>query len=67
MTHSGEDHAVVYWSVNATDNSGTVIQIGESHTPGSSFPIGTTTVQYNFTDPSSNYEIYSFSITIIGK
>ena len=46
--------AVNFADATATDNSGTVTLTGRTHTSGSSFPVGDTTVIYTFADASSN-------------
>lgn len=52
----------------ATDLSGTVNLVTRSHTPGSSFPLGTTGVTYTFTDASNNPSTCSFNVVVsVGK
>jgi alpha-D-ribose 1-methylphosphonate 5-triphosphate synthase subunit PhnG len=57
---------VVTWTApTATDNSGSAFVVYSSHTSGSSFPVGVTTpVTYVFSDPSSNYAVCTFFVTI---
>ncbi|MDD5151107.1 MAG: HYR domain-containing protein, partial [Flavobacterium sp.] len=60
--------AVVTWTEpTATDNctsSGSLVWT-KSHTPGSVFPIGTTTVTYTATDASNNIsDVCSFDVTV---
>ena len=48
----------------ATDNSGMIPTVTQSHLPGDSFPVGTTQVTYTFTDMAGNQATCSFSLTI---
>nr|XP_006817910.1 PREDICTED: uncharacterized protein LOC100373477 [Saccoglossus kowalevskii] len=59
--------AFVSWSPpTATDNSLAVLTESTNYaTPSGWFPIGTTTVYYNFTDPSDNTASCAFQITVI--
>ena len=50
----------------ATDNCGNATVTG-THTPGQSFPAGTTTVTYTATDGSGNSVSCSFTVTVIGS
>ncbi|XP_033099723.1 uncharacterized protein LOC117103263, partial [Anneissia japonica] len=64
-TDEGAGDRVVYWTEpTATDNSGNV-SITRSHTNGSTFDLGDTTVMYNFSDPSGNTATCEFTVTII--
>lgn len=55
--------AVVSWTPPGfTDNCSATLT--SSHSPGSTFPIGSTTVTYTATDPSGNSSICSFNITV---
>ena len=66
-TDDGAPDRVVYWTEpTATDNSGTV-SVMQSHTNGSTFELGDTTVTYNLSDPSGNTATCEFIVTIIGK
>ncbi|KAJ8041072.1 Hyalin [Holothuria leucospilota] len=56
---------VSFAEATATDNSGTATLASRSHTPGSFFVTGSTTVTYTFVDPSGNSASCSFEITII--
>ncbi|XP_022082302.1 mucin-2-like isoform X2 [Acanthaster planci] len=61
----GTPSTLVNWPFpTATDNSGTVNTF-TSNEPGSSFPVGQTTVTYTFTDPSGNTVARSFDINVI--
>ena len=58
--------AVVNWvEPTATDNSVSQI-LTSNHSPGESYPIGVTTVEYTSVDPSGNTVMQSFTITING-
>ena len=50
----------------ASDNSGSYT-LTSSHSSGSEFPIGVTTVSYTATDAAGNSVIESFTIEVIGK
>ncbi|XP_072048991.1 uncharacterized protein [Amphiura filiformis] len=66
-TDVGLSSATVSWTEpTASDNSESVT-ITSSHTPGSSFFIGDTTVTYTAVDPSSNTVTASFIVTIQDK
>ncbi|XP_071819452.1 uncharacterized protein [Apostichopus japonicus] len=56
---------VVWTEPTAVDNSGSVTLTLRSHSPGSAFAVGSTLVTYEFTDPSSNVEICSFTVTVV--
>ncbi|XP_072013269.1 uncharacterized protein [Amphiura filiformis] len=63
---TGLGGAVIEWDeATATDNSGTATLVSRSHTPGSFFSIGETSVTYTFTDPSGNRGTCSFTVSII--
>ncbi|XP_077865641.1 hyalin-like, partial [Saccoglossus kowalevskii] len=65
-TDDGASWANVTWgAVNATDNSGSVIDVYVYHAPGSNFPIGSTIVTYSAVDAYNNTGYCSFSVTII--
>ena len=50
----------------AVDNClGTISYTTQSHAPGSTFPVGVTTVTYTFTDNASNTSTTSFTVTVI--
>ena len=57
---------VVFQEPQATDNSNTVMIVSRDRTPGSNFPIGTTSVCYMFEDPSSNRATCCVDVTVIG-
>lgn len=59
-------NAIVSWTVpDATDNCTVNPTMTESHLPGSSFPVGITTVLYDFTDDSGNTSSCSFTVEVI--
>lgn len=61
----GQCAAVVSWTPpTASDNCG-VPSLVASHEPGSSFPVGTTTVTYTATDDASNTALCSFDVTVL--
>ena len=55
---------VVWIEPTATDDSGLVSRVSQSHRPGDSFTVGTTSVTYRFTDPSGNQADCAFTVTI---
>ncbi|PIK61977.1 putative hyalin [Apostichopus japonicus] len=61
----GVTSAVAFWvEPTATDVSGTATLLSRSNGPGESVPLGTTIVNYIFTDASSNTATCTFSITV---
>ncbi len=62
----GRTNTTVNWTIpTATDASGTVILLSQSHTPGiSSFMPGRTTVTYKFVDGSGNEASCNFDVII---
>jgi hypothetical protein len=58
--------AVVTWAEPTASDvcCGTVPWTARSHAPGSSFPVGTTTVTYTFIDGCGNLASCSFSVTV---
>ena len=64
-TDFGRCGATVGWSIPIVrDSCGIAIITYASHTPGSTFPVGTTTVEYIATDGSDNTATCSFNITV---
>ena len=63
-TDPGQTNAVVYFSALAFDNSGSSI-VTCTPPPGTTFPIGTNTVQCVGVDPSGNAATNSFTITVV--
>ncbi len=55
---------VTWIEPTATDNSGMVPTITQSHQPGDSFTMGSSQVTYTFTDIAGNEAVCTFSITI---
>ena len=63
---SGLPTAIIDWTEpSATDNSGSQT-LTSSHTPGSSFSIGVTSVEYRAVDSAGNEAVASFTVTIEG-
>ena len=60
----GECGAVVSFSVTATDNCDNNFSLSLSHSSGSFFPVGTTTVSATATDKEGNSSQCSFDITV---
>ncbi|XP_072046397.1 hyalin-like [Amphiura filiformis] len=61
----GTKNTTVVWSIpSATDISGNVTLVSQSHIPGSSFVPGKTTVTYKFVDGSNNEAFCTFDILI---
>ncbi|XP_072169503.1 uncharacterized protein [Diadema setosum] len=62
---AGTAGEVVTWNMpTVSDNSGVVIFVSSTANPGDFFPIGGTTVIYNYQDPSGNTNFCSFTVTI---
>ena len=62
-TDNGVCGALVNWTVPSyTDNCGASMTF--THTPGTLFPVGTTTVTYTVTDGAGNVSICSFTVTV---
>ena len=55
--------AVTWTEPTATDNSGMIPSVTQSHRPGDSFSLGTAQVIYRFTDMSGNEATCSFAVT----
>ena len=55
---------VIWTEPTASDNSGMVPTVTQSHQPGDSFNVGTTTVTYTFTDMAGNQVQCSFTVTV---
>ena len=49
----------------ATTSCGEVANVSSSHNSGDTFPVGTTTVTYTFTDCASNTSMCSFTVTVV--
>ena len=59
---------VVRWiEPTAADNSGLTVTRTRSHIPGSTFPVGETTVIYQFTDFFGNSAICTFKVIVLGR
>ncbi|XP_072051833.1 hyalin-like [Amphiura filiformis] len=62
---TGSTSAIATWTEpRATDNSGDTPIRTRTHTPGSPFPIGTTTVTYRFFDASGNIATCQFDVIV---
>ena len=65
-TSPGQCEAVLTWIQPVpTDNCDTDITTAVTHKPGTSFPIGTTTVTYTATDDAGNEATCSFDVTVV--
>ena len=58
-------NAVVSWTAPAISDNCPGVQFTVSHTSGSQFSVGTTTVTYTATDASNNTSTCSFNVTVI--
>ena len=64
----GSASAVVTWTEpTASDDSGFVQQTLRTHSPGSVFNAGTTTVRYIYEDGSGNTAECMFDVVVTGK
>ena len=67
-TDANSPTATVTWTPPTTsDNAGEGETVTSDHSPGDTFPIGTTTVTYTATDPYGNSATTSFDVVITGK
>jgi len=63
-TSSGNCDGIVTWNTpNTSDNCG-VASVTSTHTSGTTFPAGTTTVTYTVTDNNGNVTTCSFDVTV---
>lgn len=51
----------------AVDNSNEEPAMATTHRPGSTFPLGVTTVTYRFTDGAGNVASCMFQVSVIGN
>jgi len=59
--------ATVTWpNVNATDNCDSSVDVVRD-IPGSTFSLGTTTIEYTATDDAGNQQIRSFDVTVVDE
>lgn len=63
---SGDCEMAVYW-LPPTSWDACMDMVSASHTPGDTFEVGTTTVEYIVTDPSGNMATCSFVITVLDQ
>ena len=62
----GVPSVIVTWNQpTASDNSGQTPNVQATHQPGSSFPVGTSTVIYTFTDAAGNEATCSFNVNVV--
>ncbi|XP_051818518.1 sushi, von Willebrand factor type A, EGF and pentraxin domain-containing protein 1 [Antechinus flavipes] len=61
------EYAATWDEPQFSDNSGTLLSITRSHSPGDLFPQGRTTVRYTATDPSGNNKTCEIYIVIKGS
>ncbi|KAJ8041572.1 Hyalin [Holothuria leucospilota] len=62
----GVTSGVAVWTPpTATDLSGVAQIVSQTHTPGDSFPLGSTTVTYTYADASGNTDTCFFTVTVI--
>lgn len=67
-TESGLPDTQVFWADPATsDNSRLQVDLQSENEAGDRFPLGTSTVFYNATDPAGNVNFCNFTIMVIGK
>ncbi|XP_052500473.1 sushi, von Willebrand factor type A, EGF and pentraxin domain-containing protein 1 [Budorcas taxicolor] len=64
---SEKEHAVTWDEPQFSDNSGAVLTVTRSHTPGDLFPQGETVVRYTATDPSGNNRTCDIHIVVKGS
>ncbi len=61
---ASSDGGVVNWEEPTASDNCSVLSFVSSHSPGSSFPAGTTRVTYTATDNSGNSAICEFDVTV---
>ena len=57
-------NSVTWTAPSASDNCGAVT-VSSTHSPGQSFPVGTTPVTYTFTDAAGNITQCTFNVTVV--
>ncbi|XP_070567214.1 hyalin-like [Ptychodera flava] len=63
----GKTTSVANWPIpTASDNSGGVVKLNNSHDPGILFPLGKTVIFYTATDQFGNAYTCNFTVTVIG-
>ena len=68
MVPPGRNSGMLTWTEpTATDNSGMTPTVTQSHQPGDSFNVGTTTVTYTFTDMAGNQAQCVFTVIVGNK
>lgn len=61
---AGNCDAVVSWTVPAPSDNCAGVMMASSHTPGSTFPVGTTLVKYIVTDAAGNQDSCQFNVIV---
>ena len=57
---------VATWTApTATDNCSGTVSVSSNYSSGNTFPVGTTTVTYTFTDVAGNSSTSSFTVTVV--
>lgn len=56
--------AIVNWTVPSATDACSSVSSSSTHNSGDTFPVGTTTVTYTFTDASGNVGTCSFDVTV---
>src|SRR5206468_2750844 len=64
VTATGSAGAVVNFTASATDNIDGSVPVSYSQNPGTTFPLGTTTVTVSAQDASGNSSSASFHVTV---
>lgn len=59
-----ECDAIANWTAPATTDNCEAVTLVSTHSPGSTFPLGTTTVVYTATDDSGNTAVCEFKVTV---
>lgn len=58
-------NALANWTAPSGSDNCPGVVVTSTHAPGSSFPVGTTTVTYTATDASNNQATCSFTVTVL--
>lgn len=61
---AGDCGAIVSWTIPTVTDNCPGVTMTSTHTPGTSFPIGSTTVNYTATDAYGNSSVCSFVVTV---
>ncbi len=61
----GQCSAAVEWDAPIVADNCAALIVGNTHTPGALFPLGTTTVLYGILDDAGNANVCAFTVTVL--